>query len=106
MAKTIKKSQLHESIRRYIKERLNREEEEMTKDIDAADEPMGDMPSKPESATEKFYSDIDSLEDTVKNDMGGNQDLLASIEKLEQQAKNLGYPRSGGELEGGKEIGM
>ena len=101
MAKTIKKSQLHESIRRYIKERLNREEEEMQADVE-----VDDMPSKPESATEKFYSDIDSLEDTVKNDMGGNQDLLASIEKLEQQAKNLGYPRSGGELEGGKEIGM
>lgn len=101
MAKTIKKSQLHESIRRYIKERLNTEEEDIKADIE-----MDDMPSEPKSATDEFYQDLDSLKATVENDMGGNQDLLASIEKLAQQADNVGYPRPGNEIEGGKEIGM
>jgi len=66
MAKTIKKSQLQESIRRYIKERLNREEEEMQNDVEVTDEPIGDISQRKAESTEN--STVNSMVD-VYNDL-------------------------------------
>ena len=103
MAKTIKKSQLHESIRRYIKEKLHREEEEMQ---DAPE--MGDMPSEPMNPRLEFKKGVEDLRKLVDEEFTDNQKLLNALTKLDQQFDNLYPPKEVKDLkkDGGKEIGM